>query len=254
MFARISTLILLSSLLFGCTATRELECRLAEMTTHNQELQEKNRQLAVDLAEHKRTCARLQLELVERQAEIDKAGAVREKIERKVESPRARILTAGSRAEAVTCLAEVEIEANATDKSSLTDTGRKNIAQVGDLLDQGRAALDQDRYDRACALAYQALALIDELRFQSAPVHRAKASAFTDFLAPVQLQTVKKSNIRSRPSIYSRILETLAAGSAITGHGFRGGWVKVTTASGKTGWIHYPLLAVSAAEEGKTQP
>jgi hypothetical protein len=254
MVSRISTLILLSSLLFGCTATREMERQLAAMTTHNQKLQEENRKLADELAEQKQTAARLQLDMVEKQIEIDKAWVVREKIRHEVESPRTRIMTAGSRAEAVTCLAEVEIEANATSRAALTDEGKKKISRVEDLLGQSRAALDQDQYDGACALAYQALALIDEIQYQSAPVRKAKGSAYTDFLEPLQLQTVKKSNVRSRPSIYSSILETLVAGATITAHGFRGNWVKVTTASEKTGWIYYPLLAVPSSREEKVLP
>jgi outer membrane biogenesis lipoprotein LolB len=45
MVSRISILILLSLLLFGCTATRDMKRQLAAMTTHNQELQEQNRKL-----------------------------------------------------------------------------------------------------------------------------------------------------------------------------------------------------------------
>jgi len=254
MFARIFTLILLSSLLFGCAATRETKRQLAAMTTQNQALQEKNRKLADQLAEQRQTTARLQLEMVEKQAEIDKAGVVRKEIRRNVEFPRPRVMTAGSRAEAATCLAEVEIETNATSEASLTDEGKKKFSRVEDLLEQSRSALDQERYDGACALAYQALALIDEIQLQSAPVRKVKASAYTDFLEPLQLQTVKKSNIRSRPSIYSSILETLAAGATISAHGFRGNWVKVTTASAKTGWIYYPLLAVPSAGEAGGRP
>ncbi|KGO35198.1 MAG: SH3 domain-containing protein [Desulfoprunum sp.] len=254
MVSRISILILLSLLLFGCTATRDMKRQLAAMTTHNQELQEQNRKLTDELAEQKQTAARLQLEMVEKQVEIDKAWVVRKKIRDEVEFPRTRVMTAGSRAEAATCLAEVEIEANATSKASLTDEGKKKFSRVEELLEQSRAALDQERYDGACALAYQALALIDEIQFQSAPVRKAKASAYAEFLEPLQLRTVKKSNVRSRPSIYSAIMETLAAESTITAHGFRGNWVKVTTASEKTGWIYYPLLAVPSSGEEKVHP
>jgi len=131
--------------------------------------------------------------MVEKQVEIDKAWVVRKKIRDEVEFPRTRVMTAGSRAEAATCLAEVEIEANATSKASLTDEGKKKFSRVEELLEQSRAALDQERYDGACALAYQALALIDEIQFQSAPVRKAKASAYADFLEPLQLRTVKKA-------------------------------------------------------------
>lgn len=251
---QIAVLVFLSCLLFGCASTKERERRLAEISSQNQLLKDKNEQLAIALAEQKTATARLQMELVERQVEIGKAEAIQQIPAEETEHIRGRVPPPNSKAEAVTCLAEVETEINAAKAPTKEDEDPKVFSQADGLLAQSKSALARDSYDEACSLAYQALVSIREIRLKTVLSTRVKTSIYADFIEPLQLQAVKRCNIRKRPSTKSKILKTLAADSTVTAIGFRGNWIKATTDTGQTGWIYYTLLSVPVSKGHGKQP
>ena len=253
-FPQIAALVILTSLLFGCASTKEAERRLAEIYSQNQLLRNTNEQLTVKLAEQKTATARLQMELVERQVEIGKAKAVQEAPPSEPEHIRGRMPPPNSKAEAVTCLAEIETEINAAKKPATANEDPKAFSRTDGLLTQSKSALARDSYDEACSLAYQALAAIREIRLKTLLSTRVRTSTYADFIEPLQLQAVKRCNIRKRPSTKSKVLETLAADSTITAVGYRGNWIKVTTDRGQTGWIYYTMLNVPVSGGHGKQP
>ena len=244
-----AAVLFLTSLLFGCASTRESERKLAELSLENSILQEKNQRLAGELIEQKNIAARLQMALVEKQVEINTAKTAQKSIPtQETKHLQGRLPPPNSKAEAVTCLAEVETEINTVRESSVTVKELQDFSQVDDLLARSRESLSQGSYDEACILAYQALNEVHETRLKTVLAKRETPSIYTDFVGPLQLRTVKRCNIRSRPSIGSKILETLECDTTVNAIGHRGNWIKVTTGNAAAGWIYYNLLTAPAAE------
>lgn len=244
-----AAVLFLTSLLFGCASTRESERKLGELSFENSILQEKNQRLAGELLEQKNTVARLQMALVEKQVEINTAKyAQKSSPSEGTKHLQGRLPPPNSKAEAVTCLAEIETEINTARESSASGKEPQDFSQVDDLLARGRDSLAQGSYDEACILAYQALNEVHESRLKNVLAKRGAPSIYTDFVEPLQLRTVKRCNIRSRPSIGSKILETLESDTTVKAIGYRGNWIKVSTGNAVAGWVFYNLLTAPAAE------
>jgi SH3-like domain-containing protein len=69
-------------------------------------------------------------------------------------------------------------------------------------------------------------------------------AAYVKFVAPLSMTLLKKSNVRTKPSIQANVYRVLGAGSQVTGVGHSGEWVKVKDPYQglSSGWIHYALL------------
>ena len=246
---KVTAVLFLTSLLFGCASTKESERKIAELSQENSILQEKNQRLTCELIEQKNTAARLQMALVEKQVEINTAKSARKNLPSQgTEHLQGRMPPPNSKAEAVTCLAEVESEINSARESSTTGEEPLDFSPVDDLLAKSRGILARDNYDGACTLAYQALAMTREIRLKAVLVRKATPSVYADFHEPLQLRAVKRCNIRNRPSTSSKILETLASDTRVTAIGYRGNWIKIAVGAGETGWIFYNLLTVPITE------
>lgn len=234
------------ALLPGCADIGKMKRQIAELTVENRSLQESRQRLSSELTEQKDTAARLQMQLVEKQAEFDRLSRRQEVIvpATEPEFPQGRIPPPNSKAEAVSCLAEAEIEINSIAKPGAEGGKPPDFSEVTDLLSQSRSALDRNDFQDACSLATRALSLGRKLHLQSALVTTTKISPYASFLEPLQLQTVKRSNLRARPGTRSRILTTLDTGAPVNASGYRGNWIRVTAGNGQAGWIHHSLLTV----------
>jgi hypothetical protein len=234
------------ALLPGCADIGKMKRQIAQLTAENRSLQDSHLRLTSELTEQKNTAARLQMDLVGKQAELDRLCRRHENVvpATEPEFPQGRIPPPNSKAEAVSCLAEAEIEISSIAKPGTEGGKPPDFSQVNDLLVQSRSALDRNDYQDACSLATRALSLGRKLHLQSTLVATAKTSVYASFLEPLNLQTVKRSNLRARPGTRNKILTTLDAGSPVNASGYQGNWIRVTTGSGQTGWIHHTLLTV----------
>lgn len=244
----------------GCAATRQMEERLAASETRNEALQEENRRLVNAVNEQKSAAARLQLELVRAQAEtgapqtVDPGASTREPA-----TAQGRVPPPNSKAEAVICLAEAQGEISSAQEAAgpgtaSADTVSPDWSVIDGLLADSRKALAEDRYDQACALAFQALHATREAQLRAVTKKVAKARSYADFAQPMPLVTRKPANLRGRASTGSRIQETLAAGTKVLATGYRGGWIKVISEKGQVGWVYYSLLEVKAPAGAGPRP
>ncbi len=241
----ISALLVMSALLFGCSATKEAATKTAEMLRQNTVLQKKNSQLAAKLAEQNAVTARLQMELFEKQAEINRSKSTQDDLSREAvhNKVRLRIPSPNTKVEAVTYLAEVETDINAA-KELATDKEQPVFVQVDQYIAESKTELERGNYDKVCSLASQAMELTRSMRSKTALATMVKKSVYADFIAPLHLQVARRSNLRKKPGVRGKLIETLAAKSTVTATGYQGNWIKVTSKNGQVGWIHYSLLAV----------
>jgi hypothetical protein len=232
-------LFVVAFLLGGCASTRDQE----EMLRQNEILQQENSQLATTLAERNAETFKLQMELVEKQAEINRIKVTQENLTKKIEQNKVRRPTPGTKVEAVTYLAEVATDIDTARESASAGEGRV-LAQAEGLITEGKTELERGNFDKVHALATKALELVEEIRGKTSRNRGAINSAISDFLAPQQLQLAKSANVRTSPGMDGLILTALAAKTAVIATGHQGNWIKVTLGDRQTGWIYYTLLVV----------
>lgn len=231
-----SAMFVVSTLLFGCTSTKE-----KELLRQNALLQQNNSELTTQLAERDALTVRMQMELVEKQAEINRIKSSQEDLTQEVEQNKIRRPAPGTKVEAVTYLAEVVTDIDAA-REFATAGEQEVFAQADSFLAESKTELERGDFDKVRSLASQAMKLIQDMRSKSALNMREKNNTYFNFIAPLQLQSAKRSNIRIRPGTQEKILVTLAEKSTVAATGYQGTWIKVTLNDGETGWIHYSLL------------
>lgn len=232
-------LLVVSTLLFGCSSMKE-----TEVLHQNNILQEKNNELAAQLAEENAATASLAMKLVEKQKEIDSIKFTQEHLTQEIAHTKAMIVpTLHNKVEVVTYLAEVETDINAA-KELASDGEQLIFAQVDRLIAESKVELEQGNYDTAVSRASQAVESTQALRIKTALNRRMAESTYAEFIRPLHLHVAKRSNFRKNPTVRGEILVTLAPGTVVTASGYQGGWIKVTSNIAQEGWIHYSLLAV----------
>jgi hypothetical protein len=241
-FTTASILIVATVLLAGCSS-KEAEKEAAEMLRQNTILQNTNRRLAAELAEQAAKTARLQMELVEKQGEIDRIVSSREGLAREVEYTKARIPTPSTKVEVVAYLAEAESEIEEA-RESADENGQQAFAHIDRLIAESKTELELDNFEKSYVLASQAKASIQAVQAETTTNGEAKKHTYTDFVSPVQLQVAKRSNIRNKPDRKADIVTSVNQGTTVTAIGYQEDWIKVILGNGNTGWINFPLLTV----------
>jgi hypothetical protein len=235
-----SALIVVSAVLSGCASTKE-----KELLRQNAQLQQENSELAAQLAERNAVTFKLQMELIEKQAEINKSKSTQEDLTLEVEQNKVRRSTPGTKVEAVTYLAEVATDINAA-REFATAAERQVFAEADLFMAKSKIELERGNFDQVRSLTSQALELMKEIRIKTALNKRVKESTNPDFIAPLQLRLAKRSHIRMSPGMDGKILAILNANTPVAATGYQGNWIKVTIDSGQIGWIYYSLLTVPA--------
>jgi SH3-like domain-containing protein len=62
------------------------------------------------------------------------------------------------------------------------------------------------------------------------------------FAPPLPLKLLKRSNLRSGPTISSKVQRVLEKGTKITGLSHKDEWIHINTTHGESGWIHQSLV------------
>lgn len=214
------------------------------MLRQNEMLRQENNQLTTTLAEQTAETFKLQMELVEKQAQIDRIKAAEGNLAKKVEQNKVRRPSPGTKVEAVTFLAEVVTDIDAARESASADEQR-TLVQADGLISESKTELERGNFDKVHALAAKALDLVEEIRSRTPRYRRAMPSSYFEFPAPRQLHLAKSGNVRTRPGMDGLILTALAAKTAVTATGHQGNWIKVILADRQSGWIYYSLLVVA---------
>jgi len=217
--------------------------RAMEMEKQIAGLQEENRQLMSAIQEEKNIAAKLQMALIEKQSKISSLKSGQANREQEAAHKTLRIPVPSTRAEAVTYLAEIKTEID-TERKSKQEGHQQIFDQADTLLDQSKNELAKNNYDTACLLASQAMDLIHNLQINTALQDESKGGMYTEFIKPLQLEIIRRSNIRTKAGKGGRLVDTLEAGTPVTAHGYKGNWIKIKIDNGHEGWIYFTLLNV----------
>jgi hypothetical protein len=196
--------------------------------------------LVVSDPEQQRRIGELELRLLEREAQIERLETTLEETRREVVRSLARLQTSATRAEAASALAEADI---ALQTLRTSDPQAPELAQARRLLDQSTTEFGKQNYGGSLYLANQVKSLSASGRGRmAAGGNGAARPGEAAFAVPVPLAVNSRANVREGPGTSFRVLFTVDRGAALTGLSHLEDWVRVTDASGRSGWVFYNLV------------
>jgi TolA-binding protein len=186
--------------------------------------------------------SRLELALMDRDAQVEDLQNRLEETRREVVRSMAKVQTLATRAEAASGMAEAEI-ALQTLRASSRGSGSADVARVSKLLADATNEFNKQNYGGALYLANQAksTAGIGRTRSSGGESPSLRPGEVT-FAVPVELQASARCKLREGPGTTYRVLATLESGATLSGLSHVDQWVRVSTDSGTTGWVFWNLV------------
>lgn len=187
--------------------------------------------------------ARLELRLLERDALIEQLQSRLDDARQEIVRTLAKLQTTASRAEAASAMAEAEVSLQ-TLRGTTGAQGAPEVAQAANLLQTGQTEFDKQNYGGALYLANQAKGIAaagrDRLLVGGAQADIRPGEVL--FALPLELKTTARANVREGPSSSARVIYSLDAGAPVTGYSYVDLWVRVSDATGRTGWVFHSLV------------
>jgi uncharacterized protein YgiM (DUF1202 family) len=181
----------------------------------------------------------LELELLERTAQIQELQARLKEAHQEVVRSMARLQSVATRAEAASGIAEAELALRSLSEGATL----KVLTGIRELMQLSGAEFEKKNYGGALYLATQAKGLATSARRQLVDANDGSRRPGERPLAlPVQLETTARVNVRSGPGTGFEVLYTLPEKSAVTGYASEQQWLRIADDSGRRGWISQQLI------------
>jgi SH3 domain-containing protein len=229
----------------GCIATKKEsspEQAIQQVQIqHNAVLEE----LREELVKQKQQTARLQMNLLEKHAELNRLIVMNESLVRDFVRNQATLRSRGDKVETVRLLAELETLINTVKESKLTGNQKDLLRRAEQYQAESKIELDNGHVDGASFLADQALKLVQRIQLARSTEGKQGDNLIVGFLAQLPMKLLATSNVRKGPSKQDKVMFVLGAGEIVSASGYKGEWVKIQTKEQKIGWVHYSLLGGS---------
>lgn len=194
-------------------------------------------------AELEKRIARLELSLMEKEAQVEELQSRLEETRQEVVRAMAKLQTLASRAEAASGIAEAEVALQPL-KPGPGQPAAPEAMQAGRLLRESSTEFDKENYGGALYLANQAKALAGAARGRLAAGERgAPRVGETAFALPIRLRAASRGNVRSGPGTASRIEFAVEPGEDLIGYSYVEEWIRIGDKDGRGGWIFRSLVA-----------
>ncbi len=186
--------------------------------------------------------ARLQIQLIERDVQLDgmqeQLDATRQEVVRNL----AKLQSQASRAEAASGMAEAEIALQELRRTPGGDA-LPEFTEAEARIQESAREFGTENYGGALYLATQARthARNGQVRLRARGVESLRAGESL-FQLPVPFQTLGRSNVREGPGLGFAIRFTLGERAAVVGHSYTSQWVRVIDIDGREGWIFHTLV------------
>jgi hypothetical protein len=186
--------------------------------------------------------SRLQIQLLERDVQLQDLQEQLEATRVELVRNMARLQTQATRAEAASGMAEAEI-ALGTLRRAAGATAVPELSQADGLFRQSGAEFANGNYGGALYLATQirTLARDGQARLQGRR-SGGLVTGETLFAVPVPLRTTGRSNVRSGPGTTFAVSFTLDASVPVTGQSYTSQWVRIVDEQRREGWIFSELV------------
>jgi uncharacterized protein YraI len=186
--------------------------------------------------------ARLELQVLARDAEIEDLQMKLEDTRAEVVRAMAKLQSVASRAQAASAMAEAEVALQSMKAGASQDPPEAD--QVNRLVRQAANAFDRTNYGGALYLANQAKTLALSYRGRLAGSGRESARpGETAFAVPIKLMTTTRGNVRGGPGTTFPIVFSADSGMTVTGYSYADEWIRITDDGGRGGWIFRTLVS-----------
>ncbi len=198
---------------------------------------------ARDTALEQRT-ARLELKVLEQEAQVDELQSRLDDARREVVRAMAKLQSLATRAEAASGMAEAEIALQALRTANGNSAPPSpEYGQGSQLLQLATTEFDQQNYAGALYLATEAKNAAAAGRGRVASDDRSTTRrGEVPFALPLRLQTTGRANVREGPGAGFKVLYTLETGVPIVAYSYVDQWVRIRDDSDRPGWIHQTLI------------
>jgi uncharacterized coiled-coil protein SlyX len=194
-------------------------------------------------ADLERRVARLELSLMEKEAQVDELQSQLEEARQEVVRSMARLQTLATRAEAASGIAEAEVALQSLKSAGAQESGPE-AAQATKLLKEAATEFDQENYGGALYLANQTKTLAATGRGRLAADERGTdRPGEKTFALPIPLRAVGPGNVREGPAISTPLAFSVEPGDILTGYSYVDEWIRITDGSGRGGWIFRKLVS-----------
>jgi hypothetical protein len=201
------------------------------------------RALAAARAEQDRRIARLELSLLERNAQVEELQVRLDEAREEVVRAMAKLQTLASRAEAASGMAEAEVALQPLRMRSAQQNAPE-AAQATRLLREASVEFNQENYGGALYLANQAKALAAAGTGRlSARERTADRPGEKPFAVPIPLRALGSGNVREGPATSAAVAFAVQGGDSLTGYSYVEDWIRISDDMGRGGWIFRKLIS-----------
>ena len=188
--------------------------------------------------------ARLELRVLEQEAQVDELQSRLDDARREVVRAMAKLQSLATRAEAASGMAEAEIALQALRAANGNNAPPSpEYGQGSQLLQLATTEFDQQNYAGALYLATEAKNAAAAGRGRVASDDRAATrKGEVPFALPLRLQTTGRANVREGPGANFKVLFTLEPGVPIVAYSYVDQWVRIRDDSDRPGWVHQTLV------------
>jgi uncharacterized protein YgiM (DUF1202 family) len=195
------------------------------------------RRSAADPTAAEKRIASLELQMLEKSAQLDQLQAQLDEARREVVRSMARMQSTATRAEAASGIAEAELALQSVPENVAAR------AAIRTLTEQASGEFEKPNYGGALYLANQAKSAALDARGQIAEVDGGSLQSNERPLAlPLQLETTTGANVRSGPGTGFGVVYTLAPRTPVIAYSSAEQWLRVVDDSGRRGWISQNLI------------
>jgi hypothetical protein len=194
-------------------------------------------------AELDRRIARLELALLEKEAQVEDLQARLDDTRQEVVRAMAKLQTLATRAEAASGMAEAELALQPL-KSVSGQPSAPEASQARRLLQESSSEFEKENYGGALYLANQAKTTAAAGRGRLTVGERVtERPGETPFNIPIPLKAVSGGNVREGPGLNAKVSFAVQPGDALTGYSYVEEWIRISDDEGRGGWIFRSLVA-----------
>ena len=213
-------------------------------------LQNENKKLKQDLESLEDRTAKIQLRLLEKEAQIkefeERLSSQQKMLDEailEVVRDKAKLHSLESKAEAASEMAEAEIAVKAIKVQLSGQEQDPELIKAEQLLKMSVQEFQQENYGGALYLTSQAKGHIRASQMSLGGRQTLQSvEGEVLFAQPLPLQVLKTSNLRQAPDLTGKIVTTLEKGTSLIGYSYKAQWVRVTSEDGTNGWIFQTLV------------
>jgi hypothetical protein len=184
--------------------------------------------------------ARARLSLLEKEAQVKLLTQKLDAAILEVVRSLAKLRSLESRAEAASNLAETEIALKVVERDLAGRAKPADVVQAEKLLAVAGQEFQKENYGGALYLAGQAKSLLKSGAVRdSSGENLPRVEGEIPFSLPLPLRVLSRGSVREGPGTNFKVSFPVAEGAAVTGHSYKGMWVRVRNEEGRLGWIFY---------------